>query len=94
MECQGKSQQEKSMKFTYNKEDSWERFNLALKIALSNAEKYPDRTTFLGELSNALLSASGNGRIDWEVMRKIDEKLNDCRKALGDPAWSEIDSLL
>ncbi len=71
-------------------DERWAQFNLNLKFGLKNCELYPEQTTFLAELSNALRSASGNGRIDWEVMERIDEQLNECRKKLGDPVMTGL----
>lgn len=81
MDYQDDSNSNKIMKF-YNMEDSWERFNFALNLALSNTERYPRQTNFLLELSNALISASGQGRIDWEIMWKIDDKLSEYQRKL------------
>lgn len=86
--CHDKTRKENIMQNKDKKDDSWERFNLGLKLGLKNCELYPKRTTFLAELSTAMRSASGNGRIEWDVMEQIDEKLIECMKALGDPVFT------
>lgn len=61
--------------------ESWQRFNLGLRIAVQNVREYPRSTDILFELDNILASFTKPGMIEREVQQQVQAEIHACRKA-------------
>lgn len=61
--------------------ESWQRFNLGLRIAVQNVREYPESTDILFELDNILASFAKPGMIKREVQQQVQAEIQACREA-------------